>query len=368
MRHTNVLLCMPLSRIFVGVARGLNTVATANRWVIRECETPSAIERAIAAFNPSGVVFGKGELFFSQVRPAALRGRAVVGVESDLSSRGIPSVIVDDQAVGREAANHLLERGFRHFAAFAIHNNTWAAERVSGFARRVSESGASFHAGGERFEAPGAGLAVTDEHIGRWLRSLPMPLAVFTCCDQWGRGVVAAAESAGVRVPEDVAIVGADNEEFTCELSHPPLSSVMIPWIQVGLRGGEILRQLMAAGRADALRTMVAPSSVVGRRSSETLAVEDPDVAAALSYILQRASSPIGVPDVVRATGTYRRRLEQRFSSLVGRTILDEIRRVRVELAKRFLVTTELAMPAIASAAGFSSAKRLAETSVKRWE
>lgn len=353
---------MPLSRIFVGIARGLNTVAAANGWTIRECENPDFLGRAISGLNPAGVVFGKIDEYYAKATPADLRGRAVVAVEADLTDRGVPSAVVEDEAIGAQAADHLLDRGLEHFAAFAVHGHRWAARRVRGFADRVSPTGRRYHSRGERFQGPGAGLAVTDRDIGRWLRSLPMPVGVFTCCDPWGKLVVAAAEAAGLRVPEDVAIVGADNDEFTCELSHPPLSSVVIPWNQVGVAGGQLLLQILSGRRVPPEhRIIVPPSGVAVRRSSDTVAVADSDVASALSYILNHAHHPIGVPDVVRHTGTYRRRLEQRFKLLVGRTIQQEIRRVRIELAKRLLATTDLPMPAVATAAGFANAKRLSE-------
>lgn len=362
-KHRNIVLCMPLTQIFMSVARGLNTVAAQERWLLRHCHSPKDIPEAVAAYQPVGLVFGKADEYFARATPDDLRGRAAVAVESDLTAWGVPSACVDDEATGREAAQHLLARGLRHCAAFAIHGLPWAQARVRGFRQAIEEAGGTYHGGGDQINGPGAGMAVTDRHIGAWLRPLPRPLGLFTCCDPWGVLVATVCEAAELRVPEDVAIIGADNDELTCELAHPPLSSVAIPWVRVGIEGGRLLARMLAGEPvAPDTRISVTPTAVVTRRSSDTVSVPDEDVAAALSFILNNAHRAIGVDDVVRATTTYRRRLEQRFRQTLGRTIRQEIQRVHIEQAKRLLTTTDLSIADVATGSGFANAKRLAET------
>src|SRR5262249_23447007 len=152
-----------------------------------------------------------------------------------------------------------------------------------------------------RYEVPAAMVA--------WLRSLPRPCGVFACCDSWARIVARLAQVAGLRVPEDVAIVGADNDSVECELSTPPLSSVTIPWRRVGEEAAGLVRRALAGAAIGGRRIVVAPGHVVVRRSTDVLAIQDRIAAAAVAWIRDHAQGRVSVPAVARAAGVSRQRL-----------------------------------------------------------
>ena len=156
-------------------------------------------------------------------------------------------------------------------------------------------------------------------------------------------------------MPEDVAVVGVDNDELLCELSDPPLSSVSLNTQQAGYDAAALLDGLMSGRIQGHHRIMVEPIQVITRRSSEAFALDDREVALALRFIQDNALRPIGVVDVVRHVDCVRRTLELHFQHLLGRSVNQEIQRARLERAKRLLAETGLSVERVAEATGFGS-------------
>jgi LacI family transcriptional regulator len=227
--------------------------------------------------------------------------------------------------------------------------------RERAFVAQARAAGAEIYSGwgdahftpSEREESPTQMMA--------WLRGLPKPCGIFICTDGWARPVARYAQDAGLRVPEDVALVGAGNDTLECELISPPLSSVIIPWQEVGRNAAALVRVALANGAIAAKRSLVSPIGVVSRRSSDALAVQDPLVAEAVRWIRAQAGRRITVPMVARAVGGGRQRLERRFRRALDRTVQEEIRRAHVELAKHLLVTMRVSLAEIARLSGFTS-------------
>jgi LacI family transcriptional regulator len=173
--------------------------------------------------------------------------------------------------------------------------------------------------------------------------------------DDRARHVLEACRASGLRVPEDVAVLGVDNDEVMCELTDPPLSSIEHGAASLGYQAAAQLDRLMAGKKAQKLHTLVAPEGVVTRHSTDVLAIADPDVAAAMAFIHQHSCEPIGVASVADAIGMSRSTLETRFRR-VGRTIRGEIQRLRIERARFLIATTDLPIKQIAAMAGFTYA------------
>jgi LacI family transcriptional regulator len=194
-----------------------------------------------------------------------------------------------------------------------------------------------------------------------WVRSLPRPCGVFTCTDGWARAVERYARVAGLRIPEDLALIGANNDELECELMSPPLSSVMIPWQELGRHAAILVARALEGHTIAGERVAVAPTSVVARRSSDVIAIGDELVAEAVRFIRENSERRLTVTMVARAVGGGggRQRLERRFRSVLDRTVQEEIRRAHVETAKRWLDTTHLALSEVARRSGFTSAALL---------
>ena len=155
-------------------------------------------------------------------------------------------------------------------------------------------------------------------------------------------------------------LLGVDNDELECLLTSPPLSSIAIPGERIGYEAAKLLDRAMTDRRSAAGRVFLPPIRVVARQSTDTLASGDPVVIAALRYIHSSAVEGVNVAGVVQATGIGRRELERKFRAILGRSVLQELRRVRIGQAQKLLAGTDLPMPAIAKLSGFSSAHRLA--------
>jgi len=189
--------------------------------------------------------------------------------------------------------------------------------------------------------------------LADWLSGLPKPLGVMACDDARARHVLEACRRLGLRVPDDVALIGVDNNEMLCELSPTPLSSVEQGLRRMGFEAAALLDRLMAGRKPSRLRYVIDPESVVTRRSTDVLAVDDPDVAAALRFVRDRACDDIGVPDVAEAIHVSRSTLERRFKAMMGRTVHAEIQRVRIERARQLTAATDLPLKQIAQQSGF---------------
>jgi LacI family transcriptional regulator len=262
-----------------------------------------------------------------------------------------PWVKSDDGAIARLAAQHFLERGFRHFAFCGDPRFSWSDRRRDHFSLHVRSAGHACEVFSPRQRAP-AGDAAVDE-IGRWLARVPRPVAVFACYDNRGRQVLEACRRSGFSVPEEVAVLGVDNDEVLCSLSPPPLSSVILNPRRTGWEAAALLALLMKRGTVPSEPHLIPPVGIATRQSTDILAVSDPKIAAALRYIREHACDGIRVSDVLRHCPMARRALETRFRRLLGRTPRQEILRVQLNRVKEFLVGTELPIAEIAARTGF---------------
>lgn len=286
----------------------------------------------------------------------------LVNVSSRELPQPVPSVGTDDLAIGRLGADHLLERGFRHLAFRSTVNPGCVEIRRDGFARRAHESGTTCSV--FRPEEPELSVAAVedaDRRTAEWLESLPKPVGVMCWNDELGARLIRAAERRDFRVPEEVAVVGVDNDEMICELARTPLSSVMPGADRVGYEAARILGSAMIGEPVPPRHVLVQPSGVATRRSTDILAIDDPYVAQALRIIRGRACDPIFVGDVVREVPLCRRALERRFLDVMGRSMHREIHRVRFERAKMLLETTNFRIPLVAREVGFKDPKRFSK-------
>jgi len=273
---------------------------------------------------------------------AGLSGGGVpwVNVSNYPFAAGWPVVTNDDERVGATAAAALLARGFRQFAFV---NQVWGGRsfllRGLGFARAVEAAGGRWHAWPPAMtpsDAPRPRQPVPED-LGAWLADRPRPLAVLAANDETGEAVVGHCRARGLAVPEEVAVVGVDNDDVRCELAAVPLSSVALGTRRIGYEAAAVLDRLMAGGPPPPGPVLIEPTGVVERRSSDAVAVDDPDVAAAVRFIAARAAEPIDVEDVARAVAVGRRALERRFRAALGRSPHDEIQRAHVGRASRLL-------------------------------
>jgi LacI family transcriptional regulator len=254
------------------------------------------------------------------------------------------------------AAQHLLDRQLTRFAYVGSEDRAWSLRREMAYYEFLSSRGFMPHIYRQPNRPRDREWEREQEFLAQWISELPMPIGLFACDDDRGREVLEACSLAGLHVPEDVAVVGVDNDEVFCELSDPPLSSVALNAEAAGYRAAALLDEMMHGRVRKPQRMVVEALNVVTRRSTEIVAVKDPDIATALQFIHREQGKGISVDDVVQEVAVSRRNLERRFRDAIGRTILEEIQLVRLERAKRLLVETTYPVSKIAQLAGFGSA------------
>lgn len=272
----------------------------------------------------------------------------------DMKSK-VSEILVDLAKSGELAAEHLLDRGFWNFAFCGYEGRVWSQRRLESFTERLRQSGfapqvyQSAHPRRNRTWKQELPLVM------EWLKSLPRPVGLMTCNDKRGRQVLEAAFLSGLNVPEDVAVVGVDNDHLFGNLSNPPLSSVALNLSKAGYQAAELLDRFIRGKVRKPQRILIEALWVVSRRSSDVIATDDRHVAVALRFIRDQARRPIGVGDVVQQAGISRRSLEIRFDRVLGRSIRAEIQRNRLMYSKQLLAETNLPLERIAQLAGFCS-------------
>lgn len=339
-----------------GILRGFMAAAQERGWVLLHYHPPVNLDWLTQEWAPNAAVVGPE---FDAPMLARLGSYPLVSLPGDVSDQGVASVCLDESKIGALALEHFLERGHRHVSCFRFDDHPFAVARERAFLERAAAAKVQVASG---WWVDGAEPPRNHEDaraIAAWLRDLPKPCGVFACTDSWGRVVARYARAAGLRIPEDIALVGVDNDPLECELIAPPLSSIMIPWPAVGRKAADLVHQALKGKVIVGKRTVLAPIGVLARRSSDALAIEDDLVATAANWIRANSDRRLTVPTVARALGSSRQRLERRFRSILGRTVQEEIRRAHVERAMRLLQNSDAGMVEIAKKSGFTTAALL---------
>jgi LacI family transcriptional regulator len=279
---------------------------------------------------------------------------AVVDLSGRRSPFGVPRIHCDDHAIGRLAAEHLLERGLRSFGFCGYEGEYWAMRRRDGFVNALSNAGAHCQVYESRWHGLSARPINEDQlSIEDWLESLRKPAGVMAGNDMLGIEVLDGCRSIGLKVPVDVAVIGADDDALLCGLCDPPLSSVIPNTENIGYEAAALLDSLMEGGRADFEERLIPPLGIATRLSTDVLAVEDTVFAFARRFIRDYACHGITVDDVLKSVPLSRMALERRFRKYLGHSPHGEIRAVQVARAKQLLVETEHPVHRIAQLVGF---------------
>ncbi len=264
--------------------------------------------------------------------------------------------------MGRLAAEHLLERGFRRFGYYGLKGGVWySQQREAGFIQPISAAGhtCSVHEVLTSRNARGA-LASGHEELQAWLKSLKPPVGVLACSDARAGMLIEACRRVGLRVPDDVAVIGVDNDQLACEFSDPTLTSISRNGPKAGWEAAALLDRMLRGEKPPADPILIAPDGLVKRKSTDVLAIEDTRIAEAVRYIRQNADKLIGVESVLEHVPMSRRWLEHGFKEFVGRTPYEYISSVRVERAKKLLLDpSHKKLGQVASECGFPDVKRM---------
>lgn len=295
-----------------------------------------------------------------QCQEATAMGLSVVVAGNTALASGLSTVSVDDTATGEMAAQHLMDLGLRDFAFAGTGDWPWVRGRLAGFNAALAGMGRAPAKAfvGSLYE-PHRRLRF-EASLERWLRQLPRPCGVLAGNDATGVVVIAAARRLGIRVPDELAVVGVDDDELACELSDIPLSSIAQPLTTIGREAARLLHRALKGPTRRPMRLTVPPIRVVPRASSDMVAMKEQDVAETLRLIRDHAAEPINVAWIVDHLTVARRSLERRFRQVVGRSLLEQIHHVRFQKAQQLLAETDLSLKQIAVQTGFTDPHWLA--------
>jgi LacI family transcriptional regulator len=293
----------------------------------------------------------------------------VIDVSAARLLAGVPYVETDDVAIAALAADHFVERDFRHLAFLGDPRFRWSDNRCGAFVAAAAARGrdvAVFGDGTGRAAGRPASAADDDEAIEAWLAALPKPVGLLAAYDVRGRQALDACRRSGIEVPDQVAVLGVDDDAVLCGLTSPPLSSVMPDAVGAGRLAAELLDALMRGGRIDRTEWLLPPLGIAARQSTDVLAIDDALVVAAVRHIRDHACDGIKVADVARAVGCSRRTLEGRFTRRIGHTPHEEIARVQFRRVEQLLRETDLPLAAIAARCGFRHTEYMTVAFVRR--
>lgn len=297
------------------------------------------------------------------------------GLFQDLKEMGLPLVVFpfknqitdhlhvigDDIGVGKLAAKYFLNRGFKHFGYCGFKEMFWSEDTKKGFCHSIGKSG--FEA--EVYHQPRSkGLRKGSRggeqlYLAEWLKSLPKPVAVLACVDERAYQLVEACRQAELRVPDDVAILGVNNNELVCNLSNPPISSIAQNYEKAGYQLAELLVKKVSGQKITTNKVVFETSHVVTRQSTDILAINDPLVVAAIRFIQDNIKYNINVADVAKGLAANRRTLERRFVKVRGISLYKEIRHAHVEMVIHLLLHTNHSIAHISRMCGYDSERHL---------
>jgi len=285
---------------------------------------------------------------------------AIVFTDNDGDGYNIPTIQDDEEAIGKMGADHLLNRRFRNFAFYGYTDYLWSKRRGEGFRKRIAEAGFVSNHYETRPVKVRQSLENERKRVAKWLKSLPKPLGLMACDDEHSLNAVEASKIANLKIPQDVAILGVDNDKLLCNLSYPPISSVVLAMQAAGYEAAQLLDRFMKGEeKMENQKVVVRPSYVVSRLSTDILAVEDSLVSKALQLIRENATDNLQTSEIAKTLGVSRQFLYSRFKEILKHSVHDEIKNVRAERIALLLRETELTVESIALRMGYGSSNHL---------
>jgi len=315
----------------------------------------SSIPR-LTSWKPDGIIM-RDSLITKEL--LKLKIPTILAIHDSKYPEELPVIKTDSCSIAKVASEHLLGKGFRNFAFCGFDDYDWSNGRKLYFCKFIEDAGYNVYV----YKQPEGKVRISWEkeqkYVSEWIKSLPKPIGVFACNDDRGQHILEVCKLLNLRVPEDVAVLGVDNDPMVCELGDPPLSSIALNVEAAGFEAAKLLDQMIEKKKTKGKKIMVYPTHLVQRQSTDILAVNDSEVAKALSYIRNNAKNKILVKDVVNVTNVSRRTLEKRFKESIHRSIYDEIRKVRIELISKLLMETDMPISQITSVFNFTDAEHI---------
>ena len=320
---------------------------------------PSGLKSSIphlTSWKPDGIIM-RDSLITNEL--LKLRIPTILAIHDSSYPKDVPVIKTDSESIARLASEHLIEKGLKNLAFFGLNNFDWSLERGACFSRFNREAGYDTYTYSPKKKIKKNEWEDEQKQVSNWVNSLPKPVGIFTCNDDHGQHILEVCKLINVRVPEDVAVIGVDNDPMICDISDPPLTSIALNVRAAGYEAAKLMDEMIERKKTSGKCIMVSPSHVVQRQSRDILAVNDVSVSQAIQFIKKNAKNKILVEDVARAAGMNRRSLERRFKSVINRSIYGEIQNVRIEQIAKLLVETDLSISQITGFFNFTDAEHI---------
>jgi len=338
-------------------------------WVFHDAQPDVRVMKAVEAWRPDGILV---HLFDRELEIRLMElGLPIISTTDTLKEATVPQVDVDNFAVGEMAANYfLLSLGHQSFGYYGSSKTVFSGERERGFRSVLEKKGfkvSKLHAD----FLPGSPIRVDwdymDNNTSQWLLGLRKPVAILASNDIPARALTEICRNMGLRVPEDIAILGVDNDQSECRLASPSLSSVDLPAERVGYLAAGMLNTLLSGEQLEQKSVRLLPRNVIVRSSTDVKSNLSPILKRALKFISNSADKAIKVSDVATAAGCSRRVLEHHFRNELGQSVLNQIQTERINIARRLLLETNVPIKAIVEKCGLNSLRQL-DRIFKRFE
>ena len=272
----------------------------------------------------------------------------------------VPNITGAHKEAGEMGADYFLKKGFKNFAFYGFKDIVWSRERAEGFEERIAKAGHKVHYFEHVMARSSEIWYYKPSSLSQWLKSLPKPIALMACDDNQGQHITEACRHSKIRIPEEVAVLGVDNDEMVCEFSDPPLSSIGQDAEKGGYDAAKLLHEMIKSGTAEFYDIVVRPTQVITRQSTDIYATNDGFIATSLKFIHQNIDKNLQVNDVVKQVPLSRRALEKRFLNITGYPIYKYIFNLRIEKLSQKLLETDLTVFEIALDMGLTDSKNIA--------
>lgn len=277
---------------------------------------------------------------------------------------GVCNLTGDYLSTGRLAAEFFIHKGYCHFAYYGTSDTVWSRERGAGFEERLTQQAFTVHRLLEPYESHEQ-WAYNLEALGAWLRSLPKPVALFACDDYFALQISETCKFFGLSVPDEIAILGVDNDELLCNISNPPLSSIVLDVENGGYAAAKVLHDLIEKKVTQPINITVGVVQILNRQSTQKYVIRDKYIMQTVEYIERHYTQPLNVPTLQALVPLSRRVFEKRFKQNTGVSIYQFIQRYRVDKLSGELITSNRSIEELAIACGFDDAKNVARVFLK---
>jgi len=367
-RQPKIAVALPDSKPW-GITRffnGVNEYAHEHHWLLTSCPVnPESADdfpvewARLKSWKVDGIILQAND--YKQSEQLRKWQIPMVNIGEDLGPDcQIPRVAQHNPRVGRMAAEHLIGLGLKNLAYHGVQGRWYSDERMEGFKQAAKEARLKVNTFCLPHMTRDALWNERYEPIKRWLRTLPLPVGVFAVHDYRALIVLSACREIGLRVPEDVAVIGSDNDLMVCEFSTPTLTSVCVNAYRMGYEAARLLNQLMEGKIPGHDPVLIDPSEVASRTSTDVLHIDDPAVKKAVAFMRGHFSESFKMDQVAEVAGVSRRLLEMRFRTERKSSPAEFLVQLRLQKAKAMLAThTHHPTEEIARVCGFGTGKNL---------